>query len=115
MFPESLRPRPSEQVVGRGLRLMFPQRDNETIWQLKTESLDDIRRNKLPASSFDCLFIVVRKVLPTIARARISDFCWGFIKGKANRRHCSNRRNPSEARRVRYILASSDIRTRSDP
>jgi type III restriction enzyme len=47
-----------EQVVGRGLRLMFPQRDNETIWQLKVESLDDIRRNKLPASSFDCLFIV---------------------------------------------------------
>jgi len=47
-----------EQIVGRGLRLMFPQRENEAIWQAKVEAIEDIRRNRPPTSSFDFLFIV---------------------------------------------------------
>jgi type III restriction enzyme len=48
-----------EQIVGRGLRLMFPKtEDNSSVWQLKEEAIADIRNNKMPKSSFDCLFIV---------------------------------------------------------
>jgi type III restriction enzyme len=47
-----------EQIVGRGLRLMFPRTENESIWQSKTEALEDIKNNKVPRSSFDFLFIV---------------------------------------------------------
>jgi type III restriction enzyme len=47
-----------EQIVGRGLRLMFQKIEDEAIWQLKTEALDDIRNNRAPRCSFDCLFIV---------------------------------------------------------
>ena len=47
-----------EQIVGRGLRLMFPRTDNESIWQSKLEALGQIRSNKPPTSSFDFLFIV---------------------------------------------------------
>ena len=37
-----------EQIVGRGLRLMFPRTENESIWQSKTEALEDIKNNKVP-------------------------------------------------------------------
>lgn len=37
---------------------MFPQIGDEAIWQLKTEAIEDIKNNKVPKSSFDCLFIV---------------------------------------------------------
>lgn len=48
-----------EQIVGRGLRLMFPKpEDNNSVWQLKEEAIEDIKKNKMPKSSFDCLFIV---------------------------------------------------------
>ncbi|MFI5449942.1 MAG: hypothetical protein ACHQ03_09310 [Candidatus Bathyarchaeia archaeon] len=47
-----------EQIVGRGLRLMFPPYENEAIWQEKVEALEQIKANKPPNSSFDFLFIV---------------------------------------------------------
>ena len=37
---------------------MFPKTENESIWQSKIEALEDIKNNKPPQSSFDCLFIV---------------------------------------------------------
>src|SRR5437867_10153372 len=47
-----------EQIVGRGLRLMFPKTEDNSIWQLKEETIEDIGNNRMPKSSFDCLFIV---------------------------------------------------------
>ena len=47
-----------EQIVGRGLRLMFPKEDYPEIGQAKVESIEDIKRNKIPSSSFDFLFTV---------------------------------------------------------
>ena len=47
-----------EQIVGRGLRLMFPKTEYDSIWQSKAEAVEDIKRNKPPKSSFDFLFIV---------------------------------------------------------
>lgn len=47
-----------EQIVGRGLRLMFPKTGDNSIWQLKEESIESIKNNRLPESSFDFLFIV---------------------------------------------------------
>ena len=47
-----------EQIVGRGLRLMFPKTEYDSIWQSKAEAVEDIKRNRPPKSSFDFLFIV---------------------------------------------------------
>ena len=47
-----------EQVVGRGLRLMFPKERYPEIWQAKKESIEDIRGNRMPSSSYDFLFVV---------------------------------------------------------
>jgi type III restriction enzyme len=47
-----------EQIVGRGLRLMFPRSQNDAIWQEKLEALEAIKNNKPPTASFDFLFIV---------------------------------------------------------
>lgn len=48
-----------EQIVGRGLRLMFQQEAGDAIWQSKVEAIEDIRsKRKPPSSSFDFLFIV---------------------------------------------------------
>jgi len=47
-----------EQIVGRGLRVMFPRDDSEAIWQEKVEALKDIMNNRPPSSSFDFLFVV---------------------------------------------------------
>jgi len=47
-----------EQIVGRGLRLMFSQEEYPQIWQTKIEAIDEIKRNKPPSASYDFLFIV---------------------------------------------------------
>ena len=45
-----------EQIVGRGLRLMFPKpEDNNSVWQLK-EAIEDIKKNKIPK---EFLFLIV--------------------------------------------------------
>src|SRR5207245_9657202 len=47
-----------EQIVGRGLRIMFPLRVNEAIWKANLDAIGDIRRNRPSSCSFDFLFIV---------------------------------------------------------
>jgi type III restriction enzyme len=47
-----------EQIVGRGLRLMFPKEETAQIWDAKVEAIEDIKRNRIPSSSFDFLFLV---------------------------------------------------------
>ena len=47
-----------EQIVGRGLRLMFPKEDYPEIGQAKVEAVEDIKKNNVPSSSFDFLFTV---------------------------------------------------------
>ena len=47
-----------EQIVGRGLRLMFSKEEYPEIWNLKEESRKEILEKKAPISSFDFLFIV---------------------------------------------------------
>jgi type III restriction enzyme len=47
-----------EQIIGRGLRLMFPRTESEIIWKSKIRALEDIKNNKPPRSSFDILFVV---------------------------------------------------------
>jgi len=47
-----------EQIVGRGLRLMFPGYKYSQLQDSKREAYNDIRRNKIPSSSLDFLFIV---------------------------------------------------------
>jgi len=47
-----------EQIVGRGLRLMFPKEKYPEFWQSKVEAVEDIRRNKPPSTSLDFLFVV---------------------------------------------------------
>jgi type III restriction enzyme len=47
-----------EQIVGRGLRIMFPKTEHDSIWQSKIEAIEDTKKNRAPKSSFDFLFIV---------------------------------------------------------
>ena len=47
-----------EQIVGRGLRLMFPQNEYPELWDAKVEATQDVRRNKTPSNSLDFLFVV---------------------------------------------------------
>ncbi len=47
-----------EQIVGRGLRLMFPAYSYPAIQEAKREAYSEIRRNKAPSNSLDFLFIV---------------------------------------------------------
>ncbi len=47
-----------EQVVGRGLRLMFPAYEYPELQELKCEARKDIMQNKPPKSSLDFLFVV---------------------------------------------------------
>ncbi len=47
-----------EQVVGRGLRQMFPRHASAEIWSAKEEAFDLLRRGKRPSNSLDFLFIV---------------------------------------------------------
>ncbi len=47
-----------EQIVGRGLRLMFPKYDYPELQDSKKQAYDEIRLNKSPSNSFDFLFVV---------------------------------------------------------
>ncbi|MCE5339560.1 MAG: DEAD/DEAH box helicase family protein [Planctomycetaceae bacterium] len=47
-----------EQIIGRGLRLMFPSYKYPELQDLKKQAYDEIRLNKAPSNSFDFLFIV---------------------------------------------------------
>jgi len=47
-----------EQIVGRGLRLMFPGYRYPELEGLKTQAYDEIRSNKQPSNSLDFLFVV---------------------------------------------------------
>jgi type III restriction enzyme len=47
-----------EQIVGRGLRLMFPAYEYPELQELKREAREDVMRNKPPKSSLDFLFVV---------------------------------------------------------
>ena len=47
-----------EQIVGRGLRLMFPAYAFPELQDAKREAYSEIRRNRIPSNSLDFLFIV---------------------------------------------------------
>ncbi|MDP3296754.1 MAG: DEAD/DEAH box helicase family protein [Thermodesulfovibrionia bacterium] len=47
-----------EQIVGRGLRLMFPAYECPELHDAKLEAYHEIRRKKNPSNSFDFLFVV---------------------------------------------------------
>lgn len=47
-----------EQIVGRGLRLMFPSYSYPELQDAKREAFSEIRRNKIPSNSLDFLFVV---------------------------------------------------------
>jgi type III restriction enzyme len=47
-----------EQVVGRGLRLMFPESEEPQIWDAKKEAIELLRKKRQPSNSFDFLFVV---------------------------------------------------------
>ena len=47
-----------EQIVGRGLRLMFPSYDYPELQDAKIEAYHEIQRKKNPSNSFDFLFVV---------------------------------------------------------
>jgi len=47
-----------EQIVGRGLRLMFPSYEYPELRDAKLEAYHEIRRKKNPSNSFDFLFVV---------------------------------------------------------
>ena len=47
-----------EQVVGRGLRLMFPSSRFPELQDSKKQAYDEIRLNKAPSCSLDFLFVV---------------------------------------------------------
>lgn len=47
-----------EQIVGRGLRLMFPPYSYPTLQDAKRDAYFEIRRNKTPSNSLDFLFVV---------------------------------------------------------
>jgi len=47
-----------EQIVGRGLRLMFPKYDYSELQDAKRQAYEDIRLNKTPSNSLDFLFVV---------------------------------------------------------
>ncbi len=47
-----------EQIVGRGLRLMFPSYEYPELKDVKTEAYHDIKRKENPSNSFDFLYVV---------------------------------------------------------
>jgi type III restriction enzyme len=49
-----------EQIVGRGLRLMFPayKPDYDQIQDLKREAREQLLKREAPSNAFDCLFLV---------------------------------------------------------
>ena len=48
-----------EQVVGRGLRLMFPRhKATDALWQMKVDTFEALQQKQQAPNSLDCLFIV---------------------------------------------------------
>jgi len=47
-----------EQIVGRGLRLMFSEREFPELWDSKVDALNAIRAGLPPTNSLDFLFVV---------------------------------------------------------
>lgn len=47
-----------EQIVGRGLRLMFPSYQYPELQDAKREALRQILQGRAPSNSLDCLFVV---------------------------------------------------------
>jgi type III restriction enzyme len=47
-----------EQVVGRGLRLMFSESEDPQIWEAKKEAIELLRRKRQPSNSLDFLFVI---------------------------------------------------------
>lgn len=47
-----------EQIVGRGLRLMFSEYRYPEFWDAKREVVEDLRRHRMPSNSLDFLFVV---------------------------------------------------------
>jgi type III restriction enzyme len=47
-----------EQIVGRGLRLMFSSHSYPELQDSKKQAYDEIRLNKIPSNSLDFLFVV---------------------------------------------------------
>jgi len=47
-----------EQIIGRGLRLMFPGYSFPEMQEAKKEAFLEIRKNKIPSNSLDFLFVV---------------------------------------------------------
>lgn len=47
-----------EQIVGRGLRLMFPPYQYPELQEAKREAYGEIRKGRVPSNSLDCLFVV---------------------------------------------------------
>jgi type III restriction enzyme len=47
-----------EQIVGRGLRFMFPEYRYPEFWDAKREAVEDLCRHRMPSNSLDFLFIV---------------------------------------------------------
>ena len=47
-----------EQIVGRGVRLMFPEYKYPELADLKREAREDVMRKRIPGNSFDFLFVV---------------------------------------------------------
>ncbi len=47
-----------EQIVGRGLRLMFPANSHPELQDSKKQAYEEIRLNKTPSNSLDFLFVV---------------------------------------------------------
>lgn len=47
-----------EQIVGRGVRVMFPEYKYPELADLKREAREDVMRKRIPQNSFDFLFVV---------------------------------------------------------
>ncbi len=67
-----------EQIVGRGLRLMFPEYSYPELRDAKKEAFNEIRRNKIPSSSLDFLFVVEHPRFRTFYESLKSE---GFVIG----------------------------------
>jgi type III restriction enzyme len=47
-----------EQIVGRGLRLMFPRYKYPELWEAKRQAFEDLKSRRKPENSLDFLYIV---------------------------------------------------------
>jgi len=70
-----------EQIIGRGLRLMFPAYSYPELQEAKREAFGEIRRNKVPSNSLDFLFVVEHPRFRTFYESLKQE---GFIIGGGN-------------------------------